>query len=267
MKITDTVKFSLCVIAVLATCSFSYIFASEDPSVLFREAISLEESALKPDPGSSSENSQVSNDCAKNLFSKSALLYESAAANDWKFWYEAGNARWWASDPSRAIVDYRRYLANDAFRIEVWENLSEARKAAGTLNPGHEGLGEWPWHLWLASAAACIAGLACLSFGLFLFFRKRPWRNATFTLCSIAVFLALGSVICLGLRKPLAVIVTETQGRKGDSSVYAAFPTSPWKSGQEVWITEVRDTWTRILVGGTVSWVPSQSIIRIERAR
>ncbi len=223
------------------------LFSAEDPRMIFDKAIALKENAKDEE--------------AQLLFVQAADLFESLSASDWHHWYEAGNSFWWAARPDRAVLDYRRYLSHDPFRGEVWENLAQARQAAGTRAPGHEGFLFWPWFLWLASAAAFCIGLSVLFFSLHLFFRARSWRKAAVVLFFIAFFLSLGASVSFAARGKIGVVITSTQGRKGDASVYAPWPADMWKAGQEAWITGQKDTWTRILVGDTVSWIPSDSIL------
>ena len=136
------------------------LYASDEAQGLFDRAISLKAAELQQNAANAQNASGAQTSAA--LFETSARLFEADAAKDWRKWYEAGNARWWAGQSDRAILDYRRYLANDPFRGEVWENLSQARLAAGTVNPGHEGFLVWPWLLWFASGAAFAAGLSAL---------------------------------------------------------------------------------------------------------
>ncbi len=179
-------------------------------------------------------------------------------------WYEAGNARWWSGSADRAILDYRRALARDPFRGAAWQNLSEARKDAGTADPGHEAFLGYPWHVWFASFAAFFAGLAffCLSF--FLLTGKSRRRSIAVGSLAIAVGFGAGAALTLALRKPMAVFAVETQGRKGDSAAYAPYPEKPWPSGQEAWVIERRDTWVRVRVGSTFSWVQSASLSPVD---
>lgn len=259
--------------AALSLFAAASAFAADDPQVLFDRAIKLKAAelaggtaspaaltALTASDLSSPETSAALFSESARLFSESARLFEIAAATDWRRWYEAGNARWWSGDPARAIVAYRRYLSRDPFRGEAWENLAEARRAAKTLDPGHEGFLAWPWYIWLASAAAFVAGLAALSFALYSFFRKKNWRAVSVALLAVAVCLGAASAAAFAARPEIAVVIADVQGRKGDSAVYAPFPADPWKAGQEAIVTERRDTWARVLVGSTASWVPLDSL-------
>jgi hypothetical protein len=241
----------LCIGAIVFFLASPAVFASDDGRVLFGKAIALKEAG--------SESSGV--------FAEAARLFEMDASGDWRLRYEAGNARWWAGQYGQAIFDYRQYLARDAFRGEVWENLAEARRAAGTVAPGKEGFFSWPWHLWLAAFACFFASAAFLLFSLFVFMRKKSLIPASVGVLAVAVCLACGSAATLAFRKPVVVLAVETQGRKGDSSVYAPYPTTPWKEGQEAFVTETRDTWTRIIVGDTVSWVPSANLRKVTSRR
>jgi tetratricopeptide (TPR) repeat protein len=266
--------------AALSLFAAASAFAADDPQVLFDRAIKLKAAELagesessaaqaNPAPATGQGNQAASNVAAPSasspetsvaLFTEAARLFEIAAASDWRHWYEAGNARWWSGDPARAIVDYRRYLSHDPFRGEVWENLAEARRAAKTVDPGHEGVLVWPWYLWFASTAAFVAGLSSLAFALFLFFRKKNWRNVSVALLAAAVCFGAVSAVTFAARPEIAVVIADVQGRKGDSSVYAPFPADPWKAGQEAVVTERRDTWARVLVGQAASWVPLDSL-------
>jgi len=227
--------------------------ANADPQALFDRAI-----ALKAAKNSASAES------AQTLFAESARLFEIAAASDWHRWYEAGNAAWWAGQNGRAIRDYRAYLAHDPFASAVWENLAEARRSAGTLDPGHEGVLSWPWCLWLASTAAALVGLAALAFSLWLFFRRRPWRSLAVALLIAGAVVGVGCGVSALARPQVAVFVVETVGRKGDSSAYAASPAAPWLVGQEAVVAERRGAWVRILVGNVVSWVPAANLAGLD---
>ena len=67
-----------------------------------------------------------------------------------------------------------------------------------------------------------------------------------------------GSVL---LSRPQAVILTETQGRRGDAAVYAPLPAEQLKRGQEVAHSSgSRDTWSRVVVGTVECWVPTASL-------
>lgn len=254
--------YSLAVVLMVAISN--YVFPQEDPQSLFDQAIVLKSNARNSAVVNSTvvDNADVStnSDPSVALFSRAADLFESKAAIDFRFWYESGNARWWEGRADRAVIDYRRYLSRDPFRSEVWENLSQAREAAGTKAPGGEGLLRWPWFLWLGAGTAFFAGLSVLLFSLYLFFRTTVLKKnvMVFVACTI-VCVVLGAA-SFALRGDISVVLIETQGRKGDSSVYAPLPTEKWKAGQEVWILETRDTWIRARVGSTVFWVPSESL-------
>lgn len=228
------------------------LFASEEAQKYFDQAIALKATGL---------NAENNDTKAHDLFIHSAQLYEVEAFTDWHKWYETGNAYWWAGQSGRAILAYRRYLSHDSFRGEVWENLASARLSAGTEQPGHEGFLVWPWFLWFASVASFLAGIAFLLFSLFLFFKNKRLRTIALVCAIASLSFAGASAVSISTRGKMAVIVTETQGRKGDSTVYAVSPERSWKVGQEVWVREVRNTWTRIEVGSVFSWVPSESLV------
>ncbi len=234
------------------------LVASESPRAIFDEAIKLKSESLKSMADRDSYESK-----ARELFVKAAELFEADAQDNWRDWYEAGNARWWAGQAEKAILDYRRYLLRDGFRGEAWENLAQARLKAGTTAPGREGFLIWPWFLYFAAAAAFLFGGAVLSIGINIYTRNARWRKSALAFGLAAICLAMASAGSMAARGQMAIVITETQGRKGDASVYSPWPASPWKAGQEAWITEVRDTWTRIRVGDTVSWVPSSALIEL----
>jgi len=194
------------------------------------------------------------------LFSDAATSYEAAAVSDYRWWYEAGNARWWAQEAGAAIIDFRRYLVHNPFDARVWENLAEARKSAGTIPLSGERLGDWPWALWFLYAGAAGFGLALLGFGLFAWSRRRIWIRAGKAASALTVLFALSFGAYWILRPRVGVILTEIQGRKGDAAVYAAQPEEPWKRGQEAWIRGERDGWIEIQVGSSSSWVPSYTM-------
>ena len=259
------------VVILLAVFAIPAAFAADDARTLFDQAIRLRASEQAGNQLSAAPATSAASDVSSHdLFAKSAGLFETEAMRDWRAWYEAGNARWWAGDADKAIADYRRYLAHDYFRGEAWENLAEARHSAQTENPGSEGFLAWPWPLWCLSAAAFVAGLAALSLAVSLFLkktsaRKRHWKTASIALASVALVFFLASGVTYAARGKMAVIASEMQGHKGDSSVYAVWPATAWKAGQEVFVTETRNTWTRIRVGSTVSWVPSDCLVEIAR--
>lgn len=244
--------YSLSVVLMVAISN--YVFPQEDPQSLFDQAIELRSTAMK------STDVFANSDPSIALFSRAADLFESKAATDFRFWYEAGNARWWEGRPDRAVLDYRRYLSRNPFRSEVWENLSQARAIAGTKAPGGEGFLSWPWFLWLAAGAAFFAGLSVLLFSLYLFFRTRALKKSVIVFFASTIICALFGAVSFASRGDIAIFLIETQGRKGDSSVYAPWSSEKWKAGQEAWILEMRDTWTRARVGSTVFWVPSESL-------
>ena len=92
---------------ILLSCACVFATAAEtahaEASARFAEAMRLR--------AESGESSEVSD----SLFTKAADLFESSAREDWRFWFEAGNARWWAGDGAGAVIAYRRYLARDPF--------------------------------------------------------------------------------------------------------------------------------------------------------
>jgi len=246
-----------CMLALIALCSFS---AAAETGAVPGGSLAVHAQSLFADAIQKKTAGQE--DLALPLFAQAADLFEAAAAVDWRRLYEAGNARWWAGRADMAIIDYRRYLAHDPLRGEVWENLAQARRKAGTQNPGHEGVLVWPWYLWLSSGASAVGGLAFLAFGLFLFFRAPQWRRRALYGGALTLCLAFGALGTLFARGDCAVLAAETAGRKGDAAVYAVWPAEPWKAGQEVWVTGSRDTWTRVRVGDTVSWVPTGALVR-----
>ncbi len=237
---------------ILLSCVCFFASAAEtahaEASARFAEAMRLR--------AESGESSEVSD----SLFTQAADLFESSAREDWRFWFEAGNARWWAGDGAGAVIAYRRYLARDPFNPRVWHNLSRARTLAGTIPPSGERFLGWPWHLWLASLAALLLGSAALLFAFFLFFRKRPLLRSSVAAGIFALAAALSCAGSVLLSRPQAVILTETQGRRGDSAVYAPLPAEPLKRGQEVRILGSRDTWSRVVVGTVECWVPTASL-------
>jgi hypothetical protein len=197
---------------------------------------------------------------AADLFSQAADRFEASAPSDYRAWYGAGTARALAGEPGLAIADFRRFLARDYFSLEAWENLKTARKAAGTSALGGEGLASWPWALWFAAAASLIFGLGVLLGGCFVFTRRRAFLKTACAAGILAVLLGLSSALSLAARPPLAIVLRETQGRKGDADVYAAQPAAPWKQGQEAWVIERRGNWVRIKVGPELSWVMEDSL-------
>ncbi len=202
---------------------------------------------------------------AKTLFEAAFRDYESRAEGDYRFWYEAGNARWWSGDAARAILDYRKYLVHDPFRVEVWENLAVARKSAGTMDPGVEGPGGWPWALWLLDALSLLGGLTVLVGGIWLWNRKPVWLRAVIFVFSFAVLAGLGLGLVQVLPERLAVSIIPVQGHKGDAEVYIAQPLEPWRAGQEFRVQELRNAWARVTVGATLSWVPVSAIEELRK--
>ncbi len=217
----------------------------------FNRALALMEEAHSR-PGAEAE--------ALALFEDAATSYETAADADYRWWYEAGNARWWAHEAGAAIIDFRRYLVHDPFDAKVWENLAEARKSAGTTPLSGERLGDWPWALWFLYAGAASFGIALLGFGLFAWSRRKIWSRAGKAASALTVLFALSFGAYWILRPRVGVILTETQGRKGDAAVYAAQPEDPWKRGQEAWIRGARDGWVELQVGASTSWVPAYTV-------
>jgi len=207
-----------------------------------------------------SKNTDESKTSAIELFKSSAIGFESVASSDYRRWFDAGTARFCAGEPALAILDLRHFLAHDYFRAEAWDNLSEARKSALTRAPGGEGPSVWPWSLWFLDTAALSFGLALLAFGAFLFSRKKAFFRLTCGLAAIMVLFSGATAVSLAVREPLAVILADTQGRKGDADVYAPQPSAPWKAGQEAWIIGKRGDWIRIKVGSDFSWIRQDSV-------
>lgn len=196
---------------------------------------------------------------AAALFGRAADGFEAAAPSDYRGWYDAGTARACSGEPGRAILDFRRFLSRDYFSLDAWENLKAARKAAGTSAPGGEGPAAWPWALWFAGAAAFLLGLGILLGGCFAFARARALLRCAAAACIISALLGAASGLSLAARPPLAVLLRETQGRKGDADVYAPQPAARWKAGQEAWVIERRGNWIRIKVGSELSWIIEDS--------
>lgn len=242
-------KFFYCVLLFcICSCASAGENPHEDASKLFSEAM-----LLRAETGRSADDSAA-------LFSRSADLFETAAREDWRFWFESGNSRWWAGDGAGAIVAYRRYIARNPFNSRVWHNLGSARTLAGTIPPANEGLSGWPWPLALAALAAFLSGAALLLFSVYLFFRKSAFRSASAAVFSCAAAAALSCAGAVLLSRPAAVILSETQGRMGDSGLYAPVPVEPLKRGQEVLVLGSRDTWSRVRVGPAECWVPTASL-------
>lgn len=262
--------FYIMLCAFVCSCASAGENLYADASERFAEAMCLrvDTAAAIGDTGDTGDTGEVaapaSPDAAAEkaaaLFTEAADLFETAAREDWRFWFEAGNARWWAGDGAGAVIAYRRYLARDPFNPRVWQNLGSARRLAGTIPPANEGFLGWPWKLWSASLAAFLAGASLLLFSLFLFFRKPSFRTASSTVLACA---AVAALLCAGavlLSRPAAVILCETQGRMGDSAMYTPLPAEPLKPGQEVRILGSRDTWSRVRVGSVECWVPSETL-------
>jgi hypothetical protein len=197
---------------------------------------------------------------AQELFKEAAQRFEASSDTDYRAWYDAGTARYCAGQAGLAALDLRRYLAHNYFRAEAWENLAQARKAAGTVAPGNEGVAAWPWALWFLAAAAISLSLAFLGGGLYVLIRRRPAFIAGAALGVAALCFGLASGVSYFSRQPLAVVIVETQGRKGDAAVYGPQPGNAWKQGQEAWITAERSGWLRLEIGGQISWVPKESV-------
>jgi len=212
-----------------------------------------------------SKNTDESKASAIELFKSSAMGFEAVASSDYRHWFDAGTARFCASEPALAIVDLRRFLVHDYFRAEAWDNLAEARKSALTRAPGGEGPAVWPWSLWFLDAASLTFGLALLALGVFLFTRKKSILRLTCGIAAITILFSGATALSLAVREPLAVILADTQGRKGDANVYSPQPAAPWKAGQEAWIIGKRGDWIRIKVGADFSWIPRDSVEIINR--
>jgi len=212
-----------------------------------------------------SKNTDESKVSAIGLFKSSAIGFEAASSSDYRHWFDAGTARVCAEEPALAILDLRRFLAHDYFRAEAWDNLAEARKSALTRSPGGEGPSTWPWSLWFLDVAAMSLGLALLSLGFFIFTRKKSFFRLMCGIAAFTVILSGATAVSLAVREPLAVILADTQGRKGDADVYAAQPATPWKAGQEAWVIGKRGDWIRIKVGSDISWVREDSVEMISK--
>jgi hypothetical protein len=202
---------------------------------------------------------------AQELFKQAANQFESAAGSDYRAWYDAGTARYCAGQAGLGSLDLRRYLSHNYFRAEAWDNLAQARKAAGTVAPGNEGVATWPWALWFLVTAAIGLSLSAFCGGLYLLIRRRSALSLSVALGVTALCCGVASGVSYFSRQPLAVVIVETQGRKGDAAVYGPQPESPWKLGQEAWVTAERSGWVRLEIGGQISWVPRESVEIIEK--
>ncbi len=233
----------------LASQSAQSVQSKPAPLSLFEQAITEREQSPDPKAGQA-------------LFEQSAQAFESMAEQDHALWYEAGNARWWAGQAGLAVLNYRRFLSHDPFRNEVWENLAQARLAAQTIELAGEGLGSWPWSLWFLTSAGISLSFAALTLALKIYTRKTVFARLGLGLGIACLVFALAATISQANRPQLGVVLIETQGRKGDSEVYAIWPEAALKLGQEVWIKEERDGWFRVELGQTSTWLRA-SVVRL----
>ncbi len=248
---------------------------------LFDEAIALRgeelqasaykgETASGNDGDATADNATAGGSLASStaLFGEAARLFEAGETG----WYEAANAWWWAGQPARAVLLYRRHLAQQPFHAAAWENLAEARRDAGTLDPGGETLLDWPWHLWLAATAAFFASLALASLALCAYRgaktpgARRPLR-AAIALGSLALAAALSLPVIAAFERPVVVLLAPVQGRMGDADVYAPQPQTPWKAGQEGRLVARREGWLCMKVGSVESWVPADRAVVVDLAK
>lgn len=251
---------------------------AERAQALFDEAIALRAEELQASGykgGDAPAGAAVGPSTA--LFEEAARLFEAASigganngdtntggAESW--WYEAANAWWWAGQSARAVGLYRRHLALHPFHSGAWENLAEARRDAGTSDPGGETLLDWPWHIWLGAGAALFASLALSFLALYaLLGRAAPGARrslrAAIGLGSLALVCTLALPLLAAFERPVVVLLAPAQGRMGDGDVYAPRPEAPWKAGQEGRLVAERELWICMKVGSVESWVPADRVL------
>ena len=235
--------------------------AAVGPSTaLFEEAARLFEAAsIGSDSNGGADSSPDSGDTTIPLDD-----YSRSSGETW--WYEAANAWWWAGQSARAVSLYRRHLALHPFHGAAWENLAEARRDAGTLDPGGETLLDWPWHIWLGAGAALFSSFALSFLALHAFLGRaapgaRRSLRAAIGLGSLALVCTLALPLLVAFERPVVVLLAPAQGRMGDGDVYAPRPEAPWKAGQEGRLVAERAGWICMKVGSVESWVPADRVL------
>jgi len=210
-------------------------------------------------------------------FRRAAEMFESLLQDGFRngaVYYNLGNAWMKAGEHGRAIAAYRKaqpFRPRDPY-LEA--NLSQALSAA----PGRLPESPRPWwrqiFFWreLLSIpekfmAASAVGMVALLFGL----AALKWRGAGTPLKRAALAFVFLTFL-LGLDAGLtwseatdhrrAVVVKETQARKGNSADYQAAFDQPLKDGAEFSILERRGDWIfGHFEGAGDAWVPRDAVV------
>jgi len=256
---------SLILLLALPTLGAQESKKADQASEAFNKGLKLLEAQKDSSLGNQVEGQESPKEAeARQAFVNVAQLWEDLAYEAWQYHYKAGTAWWWAGDYTKSIIHFRSYLLKAPFDTKAWENLRSAREKNENTDPGNESFLDWPWTVWFLYAALGALSMALFLLGLFSLLRKPGLRKAFLSFGLLAFLFGLGLGISFCLKPQVAVLLEDTQGYKGNSSVYEPSSDQVWKAGQELRIHQKEESWYNVSVGSNTFWVPESSVFLIE---
>lgn len=230
----------------------------EEFTLLLSEAEELYKKALESEEPEKTE-----------FFFRSAVLLENALEqqdlNNGYIYYNIANSWLMSGDTGRAILNYRKALERLPSNTLIKENLALARSSVPLLidrdpiNPLIRAIFFIHYDISFGGRVVILIVILFFLFGsasILLFYKMNYIRNFLFFLAVVAIIISI-SLIEEIQRKPEGVILTEIDGRKGDSSGYEKSFTESLSPGIEFKLLETRSGWMMIeLMDKRHCWIP-----------
>lgn len=191
---------------------------------------------------------------SREKFLQAASTWESGGDQTPEALFNAGLSWLRADQPERALSPLRKYLALNPWDREAQELLRTARSWGELKDPG--GLSFWflDWKTWYLTA------LSLLSLPLLGWSAWRVYRNQKLHWLPLLLVLSAAPAFLNSPFPQAGQLKISVQGRRGDGEFYPPVQNTLWSAGQEVWIMEVRPSWSRVQVGNLSAWVPGDLI-------
>lgn len=253
----------LLLIVLLLPLFFSCGHSVDDSEILslISEAESLFKKALEKEEPVKSE-----------YFFRSAVLLEEAIErgeiNNGYIFYNAGNSWMNIGETGKAVLNYKKALKRLPNNDLVKDNLAQARNSVtleieeDSINPLVRTIFFFHYDLSFRGRTIVLIALSFLVFSTataLLFFKRNYLRSLLyafilfFTIFSVSLFAEM-------LKDTEGVVLSETEGRKGDSAGYEKSFTTALSPGIEFTLLEERSEWIFIrLRDGRTCWIPEAS--------
>lgn len=259
---------NLCLLACLATTP------APDADAMFAEAL-----ARFRDAQQFQRDNPTQPDEAKQRFHDAAAAFEhiyDTGAVSTQLLTNIANAHYFAGDTPKAVLYYRRASLADPGNRVAQSSLAAVRQSLPIRKP-HRGPATslmqsmmfWHHGTSFMTRKALLTVVApafwlCLTVSLW---RHRPFRTIALLLAIVATPLAASVALDAFGRaaEAQAVVMTETQGRRGDHPSYSPSHSQAFPPGTELTVLERRSTagsgWIRSrLLDGSETWLPADRV-------